>query len=346
MFQKEIELIFSIIKEELSLDKEIVISKKRKPEIVDARRIFSVICKRNSKLSLAKIGLELGGKNHAGILSLIRSHEGLYESDKKYASKFDNINNKFLTNKLLSNKISSSIEEMKNRKNSLVKKIENSIDNSKTECVEENRKNLKIGLFFGDFNPLHNGHLILANECYHQFEFDEIWFVISSEKKYDNNYDIISLKERFNIVKKCIADNPFFKVSDMENKVENPSNIDEVLESFKKKYPKHIFSLIINLRTLQKFHKIKNYETIVMYHDILYYENHQFPTHYNLAQTYNAKLIEQPFHFNISSQKIREIIKKGNSLESLRYLIPKECLYIVEKNNFYKNDNAKNRINS
>jgi nicotinate-nucleotide adenylyltransferase len=346
MFKKEIEIIFSIIKEELSLGKEIVISKNRKQEIVDARRIFSLICKKNSKLSLSVIGENLGIKNHGSISNLIKSHNNLYEKDKVYASKFDRVNVKFLTNKLISNKIIDSIEQAKIRNNSLLKSIEKEIDSLRSENKEIDKKEFNVGLFFGDFNPIHNGHLIMANNCLHQFNFDEVWFVVSSEKRYPKDFEILPLKDRFNLIKKSIANNPFFKVSDIENKIENICSINETLEAFRKKYPKHNFSVIINHDDLKNFHKIKDYESIMMYHKILYFEHFSSvglaAVHLGIAKFYNAELIEQNFSIGIYSKKIREVIKEGESIQKLRYLVPDECLYLIEKNEFYKKELIKN----
>jgi nicotinate-nucleotide adenylyltransferase len=338
MFKEEINLLFSIVEEELNLVRDEIISTSRKSEIVDARRIVAAICKKNSKLSLEKIGLQLGGRDHATILSALKRHSSLYESDKYYIKKFDNINYKFLSSSVVSKKISSSIKELNYKKENILNQIEKEILKLKSSSnIEKRKKNLNIGLFMGTFNPLHNGHMMIANTAIYSCNFDEVWFVVASEspdKIKDNN--VISFKNRIEIVKKCTINNPLLKVCDIEGSLPKPSYTYNTLFELRKKYSEYKFSIIMGSDNIANIEGWKNCKSIIKNHEIFYYERPNIKS--NLINSFGAKEIEGVSKIDISSTKIRSIIESGKALEVLRYLIPNECLYLIEKNNHYKNE--------
>lgn len=341
MNQKEINLLFSIIDKELGIKRDVVTSKSRKGEIVDARRIFSVICKKNSKLSLKKIGGHLGGRDHATILSAIKKHNDFYKTNKDYIYKFDKVNHSFLSSNIMSEKIVTSIRDLKYRKTNVLKQLERDIYKLRNNYDEEKSNNLNVGLFFGSFNPVHNGHMIIANTALHECGFDEVWFVVAGESpdKVGLN-DMLSVKERFDLIKSSIIDNPFLKVSDIENKLEKPCYTHVTLGEFRKKYPNYTFSVIIGSDNLCNFEEWKNYESILMHHSIFYFER---PNCDILAlriseKKFNAKKINNIAEIDISSTGIRNLIRSGGNIEKLRYLIPDECLYLIEKNKYYKEE--------
>lgn len=341
MNQDEINLLFSIIEKELSIKKEDVVSKSRKGEIVDARRIFSVICKRNSKLSLKKIGDYLGGKDHATILSAIKKHDDFYENNKDYIYNFDKVNHSFLSSNIMSEKIISSIRDLKHRKTNILKQIERDIYKLRNNYDEEKSKKLNVGLFFGSFNPIHNGHMIIANTALYECDFDEVWFVVAGESPDKIGLpEMLSVKERFDLIKGSIIDNPFLKVSDIEGRLKKPSYTYLTLEEFRKKYPNHKFSILIGSDNLCNFESWKNFESILMYHDIFYFERSN--SDHNLVKImekkYGAQKINNIAEVNVSSTDIRRLIKENESIEKLRYLIPDECLYLIEKNKYYKQE--------
>ncbi len=344
MFKEEINLLFSIIENELGMTRDEVISKSRKSEIVDARRIVAAICKKNSKLSLEKIGLQLGGRDHATILSAIKRHDSLYESDKYYVKKFDNINYKFLSSNVISKKISSSIKELNYKKENVLNQIENEILKLKSSSnIEKNNRKLKIGLFMGTFNPIHNGHMMIANTAIYNCNFDEVWFVVASESpdKIEDN-EVIDFEYRVELIKKSIINNPFLKVCTIEDILPKPSYTCNTLSELRKKYSKYEFSIIMGSDNVINISSWKNCKSIIKNHEIFYYErlsdSSEYIKSFNKINNFGAKKIEGVSKIDISSTKIREIIKDGKNLELLRYLIPNECLYLIEKNSFYNID--------
>ena len=266
---KEKSLLFSIISKETGLSEEGVISKTRKPDYADARRIFAVIIKSNFNISLREIGNILGGRDHATIISSIKKHDELYESNKKYIEKYNNINSKFLVSKLVSNKVSYSIRELKQKKSKILHQLERDIVMIKRLGYKKNKKPSNIGLFIGSFNPIHNAHLIVANTAVHGYNFDEVWFVVASEspdKIKDNN--VISFKNRIEIVKKCTINNPLLKVCDIEGSLPKPSYTYNTLFELRKKYSEYKFSIIMGSDNIANIEGWKNCKSIIKNHEI------------------------------------------------------------------------------
>lgn len=341
MFKEEINLLFSIVEEEFNLSRDDIISKSRKSEIADARRIIAAICKKNSKLSLEKIGLKLGGRDHATILSAIRRHDSLYESDKYYVEKFDNINYKFLSSNLVSKKISSSIKELNYKKENVLNQIEKEILKLKVASkFEKEKQSLNIGLFMGTFDPIHNGHMMTANTALYTCGFDEVWFVVSSQSPDKKEGSTINFKDRVDLIKKSTLNNPFLKVCTIEESLPKPSYTYNTISELKKKYNKYKFSIIVGSDNVYNMQSWKNIESIIKDCDIFYYERPNVSIdafkNFKKFKDFKAKKIDKTFALDISSTKIRNVIKEGKSLELLRYLVPNECLYLIEKNNYYR----------
>jgi len=352
---KEKSLLFSIITKETGLSKEDVVSKTRKPDYADARRIFAVIIKSNFKVSLRDIGNILGGRDHATVISSIKKHDELYESNKKYIEKYNNINSKFLVSKLVSNKASYSIRELKQKRSKTLTQLERDIVMVKRLSYVQGKKPSKIGLFIGSFNPVHNTHLMVANTAVNQYDIDEVWFLCSDEnyhlKELQNannslgggeRFDLLSIKSRVLLLKNAIMDNPYFRLAKLDYKNDDESSVIDSLLKLTSKYKDYKFSLIMGADYLYDIDNLNSSDYIKDNFPILYYE--RGGAHMSNINSVvriesvdkNIKKIEGILQSSISSSKIREVIKDDDGIDKLKYIVPDACLHILEEKEFYK----------
>jgi len=202
----------------------------------------------------------------------------------------------------------------------------------------------KIGLFFGSFNPIHTGHLIIANYILNTTDLAEIWFVVSPHNPHKKKASLLEDYHRLAIVKEAIDDNINFKASDIEFSLSQPSYTVDTLAYLKEKYPEKIFSLIMGEDNLRSLHKWKNYEVILENNPIYIY-----PRTYTIQEVENKETkIEEitksiKNHSNISftdapvvqisSSLIRQMIKNGLDV---KYLLYEPARKYIEEMNFYK----------
>ena len=330
IYTKEIEVIFNILEQELNLKREEIVSSSRKLEIIDARKIFSKICKDNlPKITLSEIGSYIGNKDHATIYNALKNHNSHYGSNIKYTEKFNSVNYSFLTNKIIQKKLQDTIKELKNRRIKLVNKIENKILKLKENLELNLNVSKRVGLFFGEFNPIDNIDLITANVSLNLCEFDEVWFVIKNRNQCE-----LTVQERFLLIKSCIIDNPFFKVSNIESKNDDNLNTYDILQKFIKKY-NYNFSLVLNSEDAVKYLS----EGLLSDEVYFYHKNDNDVKNkiIDLKLKYTPfKKINLPLSMKVDSNDIRKIISSNESVDSLRYVIPNECIYMIEKKGFYK----------
>ena len=192
---------------------------------------------------------------------------------------------------------------------------------------------MKIGLYFGTFNPIHVGHLIIANHMAEHADLDQVWMVVTPHNPLKKKSTLLADHHRLEMVFLATEDFPKIKPSDIEFKLSQPNYTVNTLVHLEEKYPEHAFSLIMGEDNLKSFHKWKNYEAILAHHEIYVYprldataENPLFKNHPKIH------LIDAPV-VEISSTSIRENIKKGKNV--LPLLTPKVWEYI-DHNNFYK----------
>lgn len=192
---------------------------------------------------------------------------------------------------------------------------------------------MKIGLYFGTFNPIHVGHLIIANHMAEHADLDQVWMVVTPHNPLKKKSTLLADHHRLEMVFLATEDFPKIKPSDIEFKLSQPNYTVNTLVHLEEKYPEHAFSLIMGEDNLKSFHKWKNYEAILAHHEIYVYprldttaENPLFKNHSKIH------LIDAPV-VEISSTSIRENIKKGKNV--LPLLTPKVWEYI-DHNNFYK----------
>ena len=194
---------------------------------------------------------------------------------------------------------------------------------------------MHIGLFFGSFNPVHVGHMVLANYMASFTDLEQVWFVVSPHNPLKEKSSLLNQNQRLHMVNLAIGDTNKLKSSNIEFGLTQPSYTINTLAHLKEKYPKHEFSLIMGEDNLRSFHKWKNYEAILAHHDIYVYpriattdagENSIFKNHPKIH------LIDAPV-VEISSTSIRENIKKGKNVLPL---LPSKVWEYIDHNNFYK----------
>lgn len=190
---------------------------------------------------------------------------------------------------------------------------------------------MHTGLFFGSFNPIHVGHLMLANFIIEYTDLDQLWFVVSPHNPFKQRKTLLNDYHRLEMVKLSIEDDNRFQASNIEFNMPKPSYTIDTLVYLSEKYPERKFSIIMGSDGLPTFHKWKNQEQIVeRYHRYVYprpgSEKLDFSLFPNLSIV-NAPLLE------ISSSFIRKAIKDG---KDVRYFLPSAVYKFVDEMNFYK----------
>ena len=175
---------------------------------------------------------------------------------------------------------------------------------------------MNIGLYFGSFNPIHTGHLIIANHVLNELDIQRIWFVISPLNPFKISANLMNEYDRFHLVQKAIERDGRLKASDIEFSLPKPSYTVHTLAYLAEKYPEHSFSVVMGSDGFQNLDKWKNYEVIVEKYAIIIYKRPGFEVDNKLnakITILNAPLLE------ISSTHIRELMKTG---KSIKYLVP------------------------
>lgn len=176
---------------------------------------------------------------------------------------------------------------------------------------------MKVGLFFGSFNPIHIGHLIIANIAYQLTDLDEVWFVVSPQNPFKKNKNLLHEFDRIDLVREAIADEYHFRACDVEFDLPKPSYTVDTLAVLTDKYPQHHFSLILGEDNLSTFGKWKNYRVILEDFGLIVYPRPN-SKETDLVSHPNVKMIEAP-QMDISATLIRKMVREG---KSIRYLVP------------------------
>lgn len=189
---------------------------------------------------------------------------------------------------------------------------------------------MNIGLYFGSFNPVHIGHLIIANHVLQNTDLDEVWFVVSPQNPFKNEAGLLNENDRLYLIQLAIEGELKLKTSNIEFKLPKPSYTITSLQYLKEKYPGKIFSIIMGSDGFQNFNKWKNYEAIAKEYSLYIYKRPGF----EITEDHGAKIkiVDAPL-LQISSTHIRKLIKEK---KSIRYLVPDVVKEELEKNNYYK----------
>jgi nicotinate-nucleotide adenylyltransferase len=189
---------------------------------------------------------------------------------------------------------------------------------------------MNIGLYFGSFNPIHTGHLIIANQALNLTSLEKIWFIVSPQnplKEYDT---LLPASKRLDLVKSAVSADKRFSVSDVEFHLSKPSYTVNTLHYLGKKYSRHRFSIIMGSDSYSSLDKWKNFESIINEYHIFVYPRPDVKLRNKLMP--GVKILDAPL-LSISSTEIRELIKKR---KSIRYLVPEKVRKEIEKNDYYK----------
>jgi len=192
---------------------------------------------------------------------------------------------------------------------------------------------IKIGLYFGTFNPIHSGHLIIANHMVEHSDLDEIWLVVTPHNPFKNKSSLLDNHHRFEMVYKATENYSKIKPSDVEFKLPQPNYTIYTLAHLTDLYPDKEFSLIMGEDNLKSFHKWKNFETILEHHQIYVYPRiSDGNPDILLVNHKKINKIEAPV-VQISSTMIRNGIKSGKNIQPL---LSKEVWEYIDEMNFYR----------
>lgn len=192
----------------------------------------------------------------------------------------------------------------------------------------------KIGLFFGSFNPIHIGHMILANYILENSDMDELWFVVSPQNPFKEKKSLLKDHSRLDMVQLAVKNYPKMRASNVEFSLPQPSYTIDTLSYLHEKYPDFYFALIMGEDNLGSLGKWKNSETLIKNHQIIVYprifDGEKKDSEY--LQHENIHLIKAPI-IELSATEIRTMIREG---KNVRPMLPPEVFEYLDGSSFYK----------
>jgi nicotinate-nucleotide adenylyltransferase len=192
---------------------------------------------------------------------------------------------------------------------------------------------MRIGLYFGTFNPIHTGHLIIANHMAENSSLDQIWLVVTPHNPLKKKSTLLDDHHRLQMVFLATEDYPKLKPSDVEFRLPQPNYTVNTLAHLQEKFPVHEFSLIMGEDNLNSLHKWKNYEVLLQNHDIFVYPRINTEViSAEIASAARIHRVDAPI-VEISSTFIRNSVKEG---KNIRPLLPEKVWQYMVHNLFYK----------
>jgi nicotinate-nucleotide adenylyltransferase len=192
---------------------------------------------------------------------------------------------------------------------------------------------MKIGLYFGTFNPIHVGHLTIANHLVEHSDLDQVWFVVTPLSPFKKKSSLLDNQQRLEMVYRATKNYTKLRPSDIEFGLNQPNYTIDTLTYLFEKFPEHEFALIMGEDNLKSFHKWKNYELILENHNIFVYPrlsegkmDTQFNNHPKIIK------VDAPI-MQLSSTFIRNEIKAGRNIKPM---LPKHVWEYLDEMNFYR----------
>ncbi len=189
---------------------------------------------------------------------------------------------------------------------------------------------MKIGLYFGSFNPIHIGHLIIASHVINTTDIKKVWFVISPQNPLKPSKTLLNEYQRLYLINLAIEDDPNLQASNIEFKLPRPSYTINTLAYLKEKYTQHQFSVIMGSDSFQNIKKWKNNDQLIKENEIIVYKRPGFEI--NIINAHVIILNDTPL-LEISATSIRSMINQG---KSIRYLVHDKVRNEIEKSGYFK----------
>ncbi len=191
---------------------------------------------------------------------------------------------------------------------------------------------LKVGLYFGSYNPIHIGHLAIANYMVEFTDIDQLWFVVSPQNPFKKKENLLADYHRLELVNRAIENDDRFRASNIEFNLPKPSYTIDTLTYLHERHPNYSFSILMGSDNLESFHKWKNSEIIIENYGVIVYPRPGFdlskvPHLKNITVAKDAPLME------ISSSFIRDAIKEG---KDIRHFMPQKAWDYLDEMNFYR----------
>ena len=193
-------------------------------------------------------------------------------------------------------------------------------------------KGKHIGLFFGSFNPIHTGHLIIAEYMATRTDLQQVWFVVSPHNPLKEQASLARDFDRLHMVQLAIENNTKLKASKIEFDLPKPSYTIDTMAYLHEKYPQHTFSLIMGSDNLKSIHKWKNYELLLKRYAIHLYNRKGSRVDKEMIDKATIHLHEAPL-LDISATMIRDSIRNGLSI---RYMVPDPVFEFLEGSRLYR----------
>lgn len=189
---------------------------------------------------------------------------------------------------------------------------------------------MKVGLFFGSFNPIHTGHCIIASHIVSNTSLDQVWIVVSAQNPFKQSSTLLNEYHRFHLVRLALTDEKDIKASDAELHLPKPSYTIDTLLHLATKYPGNQFSVIMGSDGYENFPRWKNAEMILKHYSLVIYRRPGFPVAAELPS--NVQVLDAPL-LEISATHIRDTIRQQ---KSIRYLVPDAVKDEIERNGYYR----------
>jgi nicotinate-nucleotide adenylyltransferase len=190
---------------------------------------------------------------------------------------------------------------------------------------------MKVGLYFGSFNPIHHGHLLIASYVLQHTDLKQVWFVVSPQNPLKPAASLLNEYHRFYLVQLAIEGENGFKASDIEFKLPKPSYTADTLAYLQEKYPTHEFAIIMGSDSFQNLPKWKNYTWLLTNYPVYVYRRPEHETLPVYPEALAIHVLDAPL-LPISSTQIRKDVKAGRSM---RYLVPENVRQEIERNGYY-----------